>query len=72
METALTQKDNHIRNLEQKIDTLRKQIDEEVSKQSKLREEHLSLKLNQNNATTELTHELRKKDHELDELKHQH
>jgi len=68
----VTQKDSLIKSMESKIDSLRRQTEEEISKQSQLREEHLSMKLNHNNAITELTHNLRKKDHELDELKHQH
>lgn len=72
METAIGQKDSLIQSMESKIDTLRKQAEEEITKQSALREEHLSMKLAHNNSITEITHNLRKKDHELDELKHQH
>lgn len=72
METAVSQKDSLIKSMENKIDSLRRQTEEEVVKQSQLREEHLGMKLAHNNSITELTHNLRKKDHELDELKNQH
>lgn len=72
METAIIQKDSLIKSMESKIDALRRQTEDEISKQSQLREEHLSMKLGHNNSVTEITHNLRKKDHELDELKHQH
>jgi len=72
METAISQKDSMIKNMESKIDTLRKQVEDEITKQSALREEHLNMKLSHNNNVTDVTHQLRKKEHELEELKHEH
>jgi len=72
MDTAISQKDALIKSMESKIDNIRRQTEDEIQRQSKLREEQLEIKLNHNNAVTELTHNLRKKDHELEELKHEH
>jgi chromosome segregation ATPase len=72
METAISQKDALIKSMEAKIDNIRRQTEEEIQRQSKLREEQLEMKLNHNNQVTEYTHTLRKKEHELEELKHEH
>lgn len=72
METAISQKDALIKSMESKIDNIRRQTEEEIQRQSKLREEQLEMKLNHNNQVTEYTHSLRKKEHELEELKHEH
>jgi len=72
METSIQQKDSLIGSFEDKIANLRKQTEQEISKQSALREEHLNMKLTHNNMVTELTHNLRRAAQDLDELKHQH
>lgn len=43
-----------------------------MHKQARLRDELLSVKLDQNNIESDLMHQQRTKEHELEELKHQH
>lgn len=72
MDISLKNKDGIISTLEDKYKSLRDNYEKELEKYSKLREESMSTKIKNNNQNSNIQNEIKKKDQELEELKHKH